>query len=78
MASADQECFVYVVLPGQTSFVTAGRFALRRNRTGEPMGRFVYGRSYRQRADAVELDPVELRLSAEQFQTARMGGFFGA
>ena len=78
MANADQECFVYVVLPGQTNFVTAGRFALRRNRSGDPVGRFVYGRSYRQRPDAVELDPVELRLRAEQFQTARMGGFFGA
>lgn len=78
MVNADQECFVYVVLPGQTSFVTAGRFALRRNRSGDPVGRFVYGRSYRQRPDAVELDPVELRLVAEQFQTARMSGFFGA
>lgn len=78
MANADQECFVYVVLPGQTNFVTAGRFALGRNRSGDPVGRFVYGRSYRQRPDAVELDPVELRLRAEQFQTARMGGFFGA
>ena len=71
MANADQECFVYVVLPGQTNFVTAGRFALRRNRSGDPVGRFVYGRSTRQRPDAVELDPVELRLRAEQFQTAR-------
>lgn len=64
MALADQECFVYVVLPGQTRFVTAGRFVLRR--------------SYRERHDAVELDPVELRLKPEPFQTVRMGGFFGA
>jgi len=46
MANTDQECFVYVVLPGQTHFVTAGRFAQ--------------------------------RLRAEQFQTARVGEFFGA
>jgi hypothetical protein len=26
----------------------------------------------------LELDPLELRLSTEQFQTARLGGFFGA
>jgi len=78
MAAADQECFVYVVLPGQTRFVTAGRFGLRSDRRGEAMGRFVYGRSYRERPDAVELDPVELRLMPAQFQTARMGGFFGA
>lgn len=77
MAAADQECFVYVVLPGQTSFVTAGRFALRSDRRGDAMGQFVYGRSYRERPDAVELDPVELQLTSVQFQTARMGGFFG-
>lgn len=78
MAAADQECFVYVVLPGQTRFVTAGRFVLRRDRRGDAVGGFVYGRSYRERPDAVELDPVELRLTPEPFQTARMGGFFGA
>ncbi len=77
MATADQECFVYVVLPGQTRFVTAGRFALRGNRRGGAVGGFVYGRSYRQRPDAVDLDPVELQLSPQQFQTARMGGFSG-
>ena len=78
MAAGDQECFVYVVLPGQSRFVTAGRFVLRRDRRGDAVGGFVYGRSYRERPDAVELDPVELRLTAELFQTARMGGFFGA
>jgi len=78
MAAVDQECFVYVVLPGQTHFVTAGRFVLRRDRRGDAVGGFVYGRSYRERPDAVELDPVELRLTPGPFQTARMGGFFGA
>ena len=38
----------------------------------------MYGRSYRERADAVELDPVELRLSGEVCETARLQGFFGA
>jgi hypothetical protein len=38
MATAEQECFVYVVLPGQTRFVTAGRFALRSNRSGDTVG----------------------------------------
>ena len=36
-----------------------------------------YGRSYRERADAVELDPVELRLSAQVYETARMQGLYG-
>ncbi|MCZ6859002.1 MAG: HipA domain-containing protein [Alphaproteobacteria bacterium] len=71
------ECYVYIVPPGGTEFVTAGRFRL------EPVspsfvGTFVYGRNYRERKDAVELDPVELRLTDRTYETARMDGFFGA
>ena len=76
--AADQACFVYVVLPGDTQFVTAGRFELQEDRQGRRVGAFVYGRRYRERPEAVELDPVELRLGARPFQTGRMGGFFGA
>lgn len=76
--AAEAECFVYVVLPGDTQFVTAGRFELQQDRQGRAVGAFVYGRRYRERPEAVELDPVELRLGARPFQTGRMGGFFGA
>lgn len=72
------ECYVYIVLPGETAFVTAGRFTLRETREGAEVGEFIYGRSYRERANAVELDPVELRLQPGKFETAMMGGFFGA
>jgi hypothetical protein len=75
---SDFECYVYVVPPGSTEFVTAGRFSQSRNRQGQPVGTFVYGRRYRERADAVELDPVQLRLRKGPFETARLGGFFGA
>ena len=75
--TSERECFVYIVLPGETEFVTAGRFRWTEDGSGT-VGRFVYGRSYRERADAVELDPVELRLSSEVYETARMQGFFGA
>lgn len=51
---------------------------LSRDRQGQPVGTFVYGRRYRERADAVELDPVQLRLRQGPFKTARLGGFFGA
>ena len=61
--TSERECFVYIVLPGETEFVTAGRFRWTEGGDGA-VGRFVYGRSYRERPDAVELDPVELRLSA--------------
>jgi serine/threonine-protein kinase HipA len=43
-----------------------------------PVGEFVYGRRYLERSDAVELDPVELKLGQPSYETARMGGFFGA
>ncbi|MDE0394034.1 MAG: HipA domain-containing protein [Gammaproteobacteria bacterium] len=75
--TSERECFVYVVLPGATEFVTAGRFRWSDEGTGA-VGQFVYGRSYRERGDAVELDPVELRLSGRVYETARMQGFFGA
>ena len=75
--TSERECFVYIVLPGATEFVTAGRFRWRDQGSGE-VGEFVYGRSYREREEAVELDPVELRLSGQVFETASMDGFFGA
>jgi serine/threonine-protein kinase HipA len=72
------ECFVYITLPGQTGAVTAGRFVLSKSRDGTALGKFVYGKSYLARNDAVELDPVELKLSEETYETARLGGVFGA
>lgn len=75
--TSERECYVYIVLPGETALVTAGRFRWTEDSAGA-VGAFVYGRSYRERADAVEIDPVELRLSGRVYETARMDGFFGA
>jgi serine/threonine-protein kinase HipA len=72
------ECFVYITLPGQTEAVTAGRFVPTKSRDGQPLGRFVYGKSYLARNDVVEIDPVELKLSDETYETARLSGVFGA
>jgi len=71
-------CYVYITLPGKTEQVTAGRFVLETDRHGAPVGRFVYGRSYLARPDAVPVDPVELRLSERAYATAALGGVFGA
>lgn len=76
--TSEHECYVYIVLPGETEFVTAARFTLAQTRDGEPIGTFVYGKKYLSRGNAVELDPIELRLSDKPCQTARMSGFFGA
>jgi len=72
------ECYVYITLPGATEAVTAGRFTLTIDRRGTPVGRFVYGRRYRERPDCVELDPVELRLAKTVYETTRLNGIFGA
>ena len=72
------ECFVYMTLPGETDAVTAGRFELIASRQGVARGRFVYGRSYLARPNAVEIDPVELRLGSRIYDTVLMKGLFGA
>ena len=74
----NDECYVYIVLPGETEFVTAARFVLATDRHGIPTGRFVYGRSYLARPDAVAIDPVDLRLTTENFETRQLRGVFGA
>lgn len=76
--SQDGECYVYITLPGATEPVTAGRLQLQTDRTGASIGRFVYGRSYLARSDAVELDPVELKLASRTYETAAFRGVFGA
>lgn len=72
------ECFVYITLPGEVEPITAGRFELRPSRGGVPVGRFVYGKSYLARANAVPLDPVELRLAPKVYETTALHGVFGA
>ena len=76
--TSDRSCYVYIVLPGDVQFTTAGRFRIRHGPRGTATGEFVYGRSYLDRPEAVEFDPVELRLADRLYRTGRMGGFFGA
>lgn len=76
--ASTSECFVYITLPGATSAVTAGRFVLGQNQKGDPLGRFVYGRSYLDNPEAVPIDPVELQLSEKTYETVQLNGVFGA
>ena len=77
MTSEPREAFVYIVPPSATEAVTAGRFRWT-PRDGGGLGEFVYGRSYREHPDAVEIDPISLPLSDTVFQTTGLEGFFGA
>jgi serine/threonine-protein kinase HipA len=72
------ECFVYITLPGQVSAVKAGRFVLTKNARGDALGQFVYRDKYLQDPQAVEIDPVELKLSKRTYQTVLLNGLFGA
>jgi serine/threonine-protein kinase HipA len=73
-----RECFVYLTLPGAAHAVTCGRLQLSTDRRGQKLGRFVYGRRYLARPDAVAIDPVELQFKPRVYETAAFGGIFPA
>ncbi|PSH58922.1 type II toxin-antitoxin system HipA family toxin [Phyllobacterium sophorae] len=71
--------FVYITLPGTTEMVVAGRLETVVETSGIEVGRFVYGRSYLDRRNAVPLDPVEINVVARQrFDHVGDKGMFGA
>lgn len=72
------ECFVHLQLPGSTEVVPCGRFVTTGDGRTPGVGRFVYGRSYRDRPDAVPLDPYNLPVVTTPAETADYGGIFGA
>jgi serine/threonine-protein kinase HipA len=72
------ECFVYITLPGETSAVTAGKFVSSKNARGDALGQFVYRAKYLEDARAVEIDPVELKLSKRTYETVLLNGVFAA
>jgi serine/threonine-protein kinase HipA len=78
MTSKREPCFVYIWLPGETEAVTAGKYELAVDRRGMPLGRFVYGKSYLARSNAVPIDPVELTLGTRVYETTALQGVFGA
>lgn len=77
-SDAAQECFVYITLPDAVKAVTAGRFVIETDPRGDALGRFVYGRSYLENPQAVDIDPVELKLAGGTYETIQMNGVFGA
>ena len=71
------ECYVYITLPEQINPITAGRFTLSVDRHGIPIGKFVYGKQYLARLDAVPFDPIELKLTSRVYTTTKLNGVFG-
>ncbi len=78
MMTSNTECFVYIMLPGQTEFTTAGRLVMDRTRQGQPLGKFIYGRRYRENPAAVPIDPIELKIAQTTYETQSLKGLFGA
>jgi len=76
--SKQHECYVYITLPGQVGPVTAGKLVIDVDRYQNPLGKFIYGKRYLERQDAVDIDPVELKLSGRIFETTKLKGIFGA
>lgn len=76
--TSERECYVHIQMPRSLEVVTCGRFVLTPLPHGAGRGRFVYGRSYRSRSDAVPIDPVNLPISTDTFETGRLAGVFGA
>ena len=69
-----KEAHVWIHLSGAGAPVLAGRFG---READSARGEFAYDPSYLARPDALELDPVELRLSDARFETDRLGGVLG-
>jgi len=76
--NSKRSCYVYMQQPGTLEVVTCGRYEREVLRDGRVVGRFLYGRSYRERPDAVPLDPYHLQLTPRQYETAKLNGMFGA
>ena len=72
------DVWVWAWLPGDTTPTLAGRFVHAKMHNSQYRGQFVYGRSYLDNTDAVALDPVQLRLVPQTFETTRLEGVFGS
>jgi len=73
-----KRCYVYLQLPDSLEVVTCGQYERETLPTGGTVGRFVYGRRYRSRPDAVPLDPIGLPLSGRTVETTKLRGMHGA
>lgn len=75
--TSDQRVYIYLQLPQSLEVVTAAYYELT-VRGGVWVGTFRYGRRYRERPQAVPLEPFELPLSGRAFTTTKLNGIFGA
>ena len=72
---ASKEIIVFIYLPGESTAVPAGIFS---HDSDSGAGNFVYGRRYRERANAMAVDPVALPLGIDPAPVTTNGGLYGA
>lgn len=71
----EQQAYVFIYLPGETTAVAAGIFT---HYPYDGIGRFAYGRRYLERPNALPVDPVALPLGGKYRDVATNGGLYGA
>ena len=71
----EQQAYVFIYLPGETTAVPAGVFT---HYSDDGIGRFAYGRRYLERPNALPVDPVALPLGAKPKDVTTNGGLYGA
>jgi serine/threonine-protein kinase HipA len=76
--TSKRSCYVFLQLPGVLDVVPCGRYEREVLRDGRVIGRFAYARSYRERGNAVPLDPYHLPVTPQRYETAKLDGVFGA
>ena len=76
MISERGALFLWIYLPGATASVVAGRLDVGHTVAGS-VGRFVYGKSYLDRPNAIPLDPVTLPLNSKEYTFTTLKGFPG-
>jgi serine/threonine-protein kinase HipA len=76
--TSKRSCYAFLQLPGVLDVVTCGRYEREVLRDGRVIGRFAYARSYREREEAVPLDPYHLPVTPREYETAKLDGMFGA
>ena len=73
--TSERKVYVYIQLPDEQRIVPCGVFVHAEGRAG-PYGRFAYAGSYRERSEAVPLDPIALPVQGRTFETTEFAGLF--
>ncbi|MGH6611255.1 MAG: type II toxin-antitoxin system HipA family toxin [Burkholderiaceae bacterium] len=76
--TSERDAFIYIQLPGSLETVAAARLVIETPASGINVGRFAYGRSYLERADAIEFDPFSLPLKSGVTEFTKLRGVPGA